>query len=280
MSKPIQNKSGKALEALLQHPKLWRASNTLQRVSGASSAAHAVDVLDTGYRQLNEALYSGGWPLGNLLECLSPLTRAGIGQGPLQLFLPALQNPAQRPVVLVSPPHIPFLPGWPLLHGNGEHAKLPPLWVVTPADNKQLLWASEQILQSNSASAVFIWLEQPRQLRSVYLRKLQLAARQGEALAVLFRGADALQQPSPAPLRLLIEPVASAQGMQLEVTIAKQPGGWGGQQTRIAWHSRLQRPVMPAARWPVHRPAEHMPPGGAGSEQGLPLLGMRAAKWS
>ncbi|MGB5324478.1 MAG: hypothetical protein WBN40_03505 [Pseudomonadales bacterium] len=300
-------KSRHAIDTLLRHPQLWRASNTLRNYASTTSGTNtAGNVLDTGYRQLNDTLHTGGWPLGNLVECLSPLTRTAqgmrkpvpgaltrhsmnIGQGPLQLFLPALhqrtnqQTLTQGPVVLVAPPHIPYLPGWHLHGGHqGEHGNtgLPPLWAVTPADETQLLWAAEQILQSNSTAAVFIWLQNTRHLRAVQLRKLQLAARRCEALVVLFRDAEVLQQSSPAPLRLVARPVASAQGTQLEVHIAKQPGGWGGQQTRIAWHSRLQRPVIPAVRWPVHQPAQHAPPGGASSERGLPLLGTRAAKWS
>ncbi|MBT8138882.1 MAG: hypothetical protein KJP25_03870 [Gammaproteobacteria bacterium] len=299
-----------ALEALLQHPGLWRASNTLHARNAAGN------VLGTGFRQLNNLLHAGGWPIGNVVECLSPLAKIpcnshgasqGISQGALQLFLPALQQhaPSGKPVVLVAPPHIPYLPGWPINATNDTG--MPALWVVAPPDAASLLWSAEQILQSNSASAVFIWLEQstvrqsflqnvqakqtrPR-LNSTALRKLQLAARQSESLVVVFREAGALQQPSPAPLRLLVKPVAIARGAQaahgaqqtkdtqLEVHIAKQPGGWGGQQTRVSWHSRLQRPVMPAANWPVYQPAGYSPhgerPGGA-----LPLLGTRAAKWS
>ncbi|NNC55547.1 MAG: hypothetical protein HKO07_07490, partial [Pseudomonadales bacterium] len=289
-----------ALDALLQHPGLWRASSTPH--------AHNItgDVLPTGFRQLNTLLHAGGWPLGNVVECLSPLAKTpissnrsshgssygsshkssrrsshaaaqGIGQGALQLFLPALQQhaPPGKPIVLVAPPHIPYLPGWPV--NTASDNGMPALWVVAPPDANSLLWSAEQVLQSNSASAVFIWLEQnparqpfqqhvqksarphakksrPR-LNSTALRKLQLAARQSDALVVVFREAGALQQPSPAPLRLLVNTVAMAQGTQLEVNIAKQPGGWGGQQTRISWHSRLQRPVMPAANWPVYQPA-------------------------
>jgi len=288
--------NAQTLDALLQHPALWRASRTssIHHDAAANSTGSDTgsDVVSTGFRQLDTLLHAGGWPLGKLLECLSPRLPSpqqlnsqsqGIGQGPLQLFLPALRHCAasSKPVLLVAPPHMPYLPGW-QLPANGNTAG-PGLWVVTPADTAGMLWAAEQILQSNSSSAVFIWLAQtdqrPSHLHSTALRKLQLAARCSNGLVVVFREADALQQPSPAALRLLVKPVAINQSTQLGVHIAKQPGGWGGQQTRINWHSRLQRPVMPATRWPVYQPDDcathNNRPGNA-----LPLLGTRAAKWS
>ncbi|NNL56220.1 MAG: hypothetical protein HKO71_00580, partial [Pseudomonadales bacterium] len=219
---PATANSTLTLDALLQHPGLWRASRTpsTQRDAAANSASNDTgshagsNVVSTGFRQLDTLLHAGGWPLGKLLECLSPRLPSpqqlhsqsqGISQGPLQLFLPALRHCAtsSKPVLLVAPPHMPYLPGWQLpANGNTAGAGL---WVVTPTDTAGMLWAAEQILQSNSSSAVFIWLAQARKrsshLHSTALRKLQLATRSSKGLVVVFREAAALQQPSPAALR-------------------------------------------------------------------------------
>ena len=139
-------------------------------------------------------------------------------QGALHLFLPAIRQLAskKRPIILVAPPYVPYLPGW---HINTDSTQASPLWVVSPDTTTHLLWACEQILQSNSASTVLIWLNPLKKqqhgesqkknhyhLRSVHLRKLQLAARRSQSLVVALRDINNQQKSSPAPLRICLEP--------------------------------------------------------------------------
>src|SRR5690606_23259258 len=62
------------------HPALWRASQIAR-----SPGLYA----NTGYPDMSAQLPGGGWPLGNLIEVMTP--RAGIGE--IQLFRPAFCQP-------------------------------------------------------------------------------------------------------------------------------------------------------------------------------------------
>lgn len=77
-----------------------------------------------------------------------------------------------------------------------------------------LLWALEQALRSGQVGAVLAWL--PVNLRADALRRLQLAAQAQAGPVFLFRDALARGRPSPAPLRLLLQPAgADALGVRL-----------------------------------------------------------------
>ena len=272
------------VEALLQHPYLWRAS---QAPPTSEQPANSNSVIKSGFSQVDKLLCNNGWPLGNLIECLAPLSSShhfkyssvqhnslsqnnNIMQGALHLFLPAIRQLAskKRPIILVAPPYVPYLPGW---HINTDSTQASPLWVVSPDTTTHLLWACEQILQSNSASTVLIWLNPLKKqqhgesqkknhyhLRSVHLRKLQLAARRSQSLVVALRDINNQQKSSPAPLRICLEPTAYKQKTRLQVHFLKQPGSWGGQKTTIAWHNRLQTAAIAANQWPVYNPTQDL----------------------
>ena len=88
--------SGNALDAVLQHPGIWRRS--------ASAPAH-VRALSTGLADLDAQLPGGGWPCGALSEILFEYD----GFGELSLVMPALAELTRRRqyVVFVTPPYIP-----------------------------------------------------------------------------------------------------------------------------------------------------------------------------
>jgi protein ImuA len=67
-----------------------------------------------------------------------------------------------------------------------------------------VLWALEQALKSGHVGAVLAWL--PARLRAEVLRRLQLAAHAHDGPAFLLRELSAQARPSPAPLRLLLQP--------------------------------------------------------------------------
>jgi hypothetical protein len=206
------------LAELLAHPSVWR---------GRSRAA--VETLSTGFAALDAGLPGGGWPRHGLIEILTP--RPGVGE--LYLLLPALAalsrvTPA-RWCTWVSPPHEPFAPALEA-HGVELHRML----IVSnqglaPHDGKRRrgggvhvdLWAMEQALRSGACGMALAWLPRasPRAIR-----RLQLAAEQGRALGVLYRSQQFAHVPSPAMLRLLLEPsVAGRHGAR--VRLLKSRGG-------------------------------------------------------
>jgi len=242
----------KIINALLEHPALWQAA----QCSGTSPTTHTLSpaIVSSGFKVLDNLLSQGGWPLGQLIECLGPQPC----HGGLDLFFPAIRKRlttvSNAPVILVAPPHAPYLEGW-----QQYIEASTPLWCVSTQTFDERLWAVEQILNSNSASVVILWLypeskkRSARTVKVAQLRRLQLAARRSDSLVIVMRNQQAQQQPSPAPLRIALQPAAAARQTVLSVKIIKQAGKWGGQRINIPWHSRLQHPPLPVEQWPVHR---------------------------
>jgi hypothetical protein len=148
----------------------------------------------TGWQALDAALPAGGWPEASLSEILLPAD----GVGELRLVLPTLARLTQsrRSVVIVAPPYAPCVAGW-RQHGvDMRHVE------VVAVVEKDILWATEQCLRSGSCAAVLAW---PRHVDERALRRLQVAAVTGQALAFVFRDRSALSNASPAALRLELE---------------------------------------------------------------------------
>jgi cell division inhibitor SulA/protein ImuA len=206
-------------ELLRQHPaRLWRAREQ------AGSAVSAPSGLPTGYAALARCLPGQGWPQQGLVEILSD--QPGIGE--LALLMPALallcnsrsargrtsaatSASAGGWIAWVSPPHVPYAPALAAWGLDVER-----MLVVHASGSTE--WAMEQALRSEACSAVLGWAN-PREPQA--LRRLQLAAEQSRSLAVLFRGRDALKNPSPAVLRVALR--GGAEG--LEVRLVKSRGG-------------------------------------------------------
>ncbi len=251
---------------LALHPAVWRAS---QLGAGAQSAS------PSGFADLDAQLPGGGWPHGVLTELLLP--QPGIGE--LRLLAPLLaavsaavpaSASAGRCVMLFDPPA--SLSAWALAQcgldsrhwlvvrsrpvgqgrpGAAGAAPCAPAWQPDTAPGvprgasrmapllpgADLLWALEQALKSGQVGAVLAWL--PVNLRADALRRLQLAAQAQDGPVFLFRDALARGRPSPAPLRLLLQP---AGGDGLTVRLLKRRG------PLLAQPLRLQLPpVLPAA---------------------------------
>ena len=242
-----------APEAL--HPALWRAS----QLGGGRGAVTA-----SGFAALDAQLPGGGWPHGALTELLLP--HPGIGE--LRLLAPALATPLEaeptsppgaarpggarvtaaaddcRSVMLFDPPAA--LSAWALLQQglsprhwlvvNGRAPRQPrgPGALAPLLPNADLLWALEHTLRSGHAGAVLAWL--PLALRADVLRRLQLAAQSCAGPVFVFRDAQARCRPSPAPLRLLLQP-AGVDG--LAVRLLKRRGPPLAEPLRLALPSVL-----------------------------------------
>lgn len=189
----------------------------LAHVRRVDELAAPGEVLASGHAALDAQLPGGGWPLDGLIEVL----QAQAGRHAWQLLLPALAQAVRAqpgPVLLVSPPFLPFGPSLAAQGLPGER-----LLCVHAAQPKARLWATEQALRCAEVAAVLAWL--PR-AQSAELRRLHIAAQQHHRLLFVFRGEDARHEASPARLRLLVEgdPVAGPLSLQLQLQILKRRG--------------------------------------------------------
>jgi cell division inhibitor SulA len=170
-----------ALSNLLEARQVWRG-RALPSIDGGQP---------TGWPLLDAALPTRGWPEASLTEILLPAD--GIGE--LRLVVPTLARltQGQRPVMLIAPPYAPCAMGWRQQGVNLQRMD------IVDADEKHVLWAAEQCLRSGSCAAVLAW---PQQADDRSLRRLQVAADTGSALAFVFRDSRHLANASPAALRL------------------------------------------------------------------------------
>lgn len=201
-----------ALDALLQHPQLWRGERA--RWTDERSIA-------SGYAALDAELPGGGWPRGTLTEIM--LTNAGLGE--LRLLLPALAQlqKEKRWVALIDPPYIPYAPAWQA--GGLDLSRV--LWVRTQGAHDHL-WAVEQALRAGTCGAVLSWPGTTPTFQQ--LRRLQLAAEHGNSWAVVFRAPQDIHQATPAALRMHLVPQAHG----LAVHLLKRRGARAGEIVQLA----------------------------------------------
>jgi hypothetical protein len=179
-----------ALDTLLEGRRVWR---------GQPVAAPATAPQHTGYPRLDQVLPAGGWPEHALSEVLIPVD----GGGELALVWPTLARLTQagQTVVLVAPPYRVHASAW---HSAGldlRHLQ------IVEASHRDALWAAEQCLRSGACRAVLCW---PHKADDRALRRLGVAADTGQCLGIAFRSLREAANPSPAALRLAIDPVRRA----------------------------------------------------------------------
>ena len=192
--------------------------------------------LPSGHAALDRLLSDGGWPRAGLVELL--LSQPGSGE--LGLLLPLLVRlssvePKRAPgwLVWIDPPLIPFAPA---LAQAG--VALSQLLIVQPKA-ADWLWTVQQSARASCSGAVLGWSRQP--LRYPELRKLQVAASDGGQPLFLFRTPRAADQPSPALLRLQLQPQAAG----LLVEVLKQRGGRQGERCLLPWPAAMPAPLHP-----------------------------------
>lgn len=174
-----------ALDALIRDRRVWRGT----------PAALPPGAQPTGIAALDAALPAHGWPEASLTEILLPAD----GVGELQVVLPTLARLTRhgQRVAVVAPPYVVYAPAW-------QAAGVDLAWLsVVDARDGDVAWALEQCLRSGSCAAVLGWLTHTDDRT---LRRLQVAADTGNALAFVFRDRAALANPSPAALRLEVAP--------------------------------------------------------------------------
>lgn len=200
-----------AVEDLARFPGVWRGGELEQAVH---------ETVPTGYAALDRELPGGGWPLGTLTEVLHD----GVGIGEVR-FLAAALACAARSGRFIAWTHPPYLPYAPALVQAG--IPLERCVVIEPAHREDALWAAEQALRSGACGALLLWLAnalhgEGRAGGSDYawLRRLQLAAQAGRAMAVLFRSTAQERVSTPAHLRVVL----ARDGDALALRIPKRRG--------------------------------------------------------
>ena len=170
------------LSEVLGHPGIWR---------GGAEPVSSIRTQASGNASLDALLPGGGWPIGSLIEIL--VENDGLGE--LGLVVPALAalTRARRRVAIIAPPYLPYPPALAAAGIDLDHL------VQIEADVADSHWSAEQCLRAGCCAAVVHWLPDADYRQ---LRRLQLAAETGGALAFVFRPARAMNQSSPAALRL------------------------------------------------------------------------------
>jgi protein ImuA len=232
------------------HPTLWRAQAGRAGPAGGG-------ILPSGFPALDAELPGGGWPVRVLTELL--LREPGVGE--LRLLAPVLVPLARagRSVMLFDPPaEINAVAlaelGWPPAQCLVVRSRTaPPARRNAPprrgsaASEAGACWALEQTLRSGQAGAVLAW--PGAAARPEALRRLQLAAQAHEGPAFLLREMAAQSHPSPAPLRVVLQPGG---GDELALQIVKRRGPAMDQPLRLSLSPVLsERAVAKARRLPV-----------------------------
>lgn len=187
----------------MNFPGVWRGGE-LERV------VHPT--VPTGHLALDRELPGGGWPMGTLSEVL----HEGVGIGEVGFLAGAIARAcdSNRLVAWINAPHLPYAPA---LAQSG--IPLDRCLVVRPSSSEDALWAAEQALKSGGCGAVLLWLQGVKN-QYAWLRRLQMAAESGRAMAIFFRAAADEVVSTPAHLRV----VAMREGGLFKVRIPKRRG--------------------------------------------------------
>lgn len=248
-SAAVRDRAELLAEPSALHPTLWRAQAGRGGPAGAG-------VLSSGFEALDAELPGGGWPVRMLTELLLP--EPGVGE--LRLLAPMLVPLARagRSVMLFDPPaEINAVAlaelGWPPAQCLVVRSRPAAPSTARRGPRGQAradagaCWALEQTLRSGQAGAVLAW--PGAAARPEALRRLQLAAQAHEGPAFLLRELAVQTQPSPAPLRLVLQP---AGGDDLALQIVKRRGPAMEQPLRLGLSPVLpERALAKARRLPV-----------------------------
>jgi len=169
----------------------------------------------TGYPELDALLPRGGWPTSGLVEVISKYK--GIGE--LQLLMPLLKQRSQQSqsVLWIAPPYP--LHG-PALAEAGVNIRNSFVIPSQTSCNKAL-WSIEKALQSSECCLVLAW---QNWLSPRVVRRLQMAAREGQTLGVLFHQRPTPNSPAMLQLELSSVPGACPRTRSVDVNLLKATG--------------------------------------------------------
>jgi len=188
---------------LARLPGVWRGGEL-------EHAVHAT--VPTGHAALDRELPGGGWPLGTLSEVLHD----GVGIGEVGFLSGALARASgdDRLVAWINAPHVPYAPAL-----DQAGVPLDRCVVIRPQSSEEALWAAEQALKSGACGAALLWLSNVKN-QYAWLRRLQMAAEAGRAMAIFFRSTADEALSTPAHLRVVV----SRENGELKVRIPKRRG--------------------------------------------------------
>ncbi|MDH5692709.1 MAG: translesion DNA synthesis-associated protein ImuA [Gammaproteobacteria bacterium] len=191
---------------LLPPAPLWPVADEISRQSFLWPS------IPTGYAVLDELLPGGGWPQAAISEVFT--AQPGIQE--LGLLIPTLVRMSRQGkwIAWVSSPYIPYGPNLAALGIDVSKILL-----VKTKQHDDTLCVVEQALRSGTCGAVLAWCEHSD---SQQMRRLQLAARHGNTMGVIFRPVTEMDKPSIAELRLQLEGTSDS----LAVNILKSQTSW------------------------------------------------------
>ena len=189
-----------------------------------SPASADISTQSTGFSELDNLLPGGGWPASGLVEIVS--RHRAIGE--LQLLMPLLRlrSHQQQSLLWITPPYT--LHG-PALANSGINIRNS---FVIPSQTRcnNALWSIEKALQSNECGMVLAW---QNWLSARVVRRLQLAANEGNTLGVLFHQRPVPHSPARLQLEISAAPLAADGGRQLNVRLLKAKGSYRQGEVRL-----------------------------------------------
>jgi cell division inhibitor SulA/protein ImuA len=147
---------------------------------------------------------------------LSEVLHEGVGIGEVGFLAGALARASggDRLVAWINAPHVPYAPA---LAQAG--VPLDRCLVIRPQSAEDALWSAEQALKSGACGAALVWLQAVKN-QYAWLRRLQMAAEAGRAMAVFFRAAADETLSTPAHLRVVVR----REDRMLRIRIPKRRG--------------------------------------------------------
>lgn len=240
-NKQPNNPQDKLLQLLAETPGLWRGNQRDQQhaiqtarqstplktsIQPSGDLFEATETLDapanglipvqsTGFSELDRLLPGGGWPTSGLVEIVS--RHKAIGE--LQLLMPLLRLRSHQPQSLlwITPPY--KLHGPALAH-SGVNIRNS---FVIPAQTRcnHALWSIEKALQSTECGMVLAW---QNWLSGRVIRRLQMAASEGNTLGVLFHQRPTPHSPASLQLELSAAPDTCEGNRQISVRLLRAKG--------------------------------------------------------
>lgn len=218
---------------------LARLSREVRHIETSSRNTSRKQAISTGCKVLDAQLPSNGYVPGSVVEYLRSTSACGASYLAFAAAASAMRATGGF-LVIVDALHNVYPPAL-ACHG----IELEKVVFVRPHSHTDALWAIDQALRTPAVASVITEMER---IDDRSARRLQLAAEEGNGLALLLRSAVARKQPSWAEIQWLVRSMASAKATacsanpysrsksgnrQLLVQLARVRGGKAGKTTRL-----------------------------------------------